>query len=376
MTRPAVSAERHGGAELTRAVVEICGRLGSNPVTHLGLAGKELFHSNMLGWLFQQYDGPMSEAFDDLLTPDPTQKDHVVLREWNNLDLVAWLPGRRPFVVENKTFSLLSEEQLQGYSERAWIQDQDPLVLLSLADPGWKERKWTVKTAAGRRTWRWLPYSDVADRLRMAASGVRKRFDRELIERYCRLIDDLEELSSALASQESDDSPIRLPDEVLDPLRQIRLGDGLLKLRSAALASRIDPTRVSAGFTRGEPLIQTYAGGDQRWLGWQLQGHQFRLCAIFGDLRGNSPKLQAARSDEAKKLADAGIWFDFSKLERVLGARASVPVRARPDRNGFNKYNPDFVYRYRHVPDLTQGELITLGRFYRRAAQSASRQLP
>jgi hypothetical protein len=48
----------------------------------------------------------------------------------------------------------------------------------------------------------------------------------------------------------------------------------------------------------------------------------------------------------------------------------------RPDRNGFNKYNPDFVYRYRLVPDLTQGELITLGRFYRTAAELASRQLP
>src|SRR6185437_7553103 len=141
--------------------------------------------------------------------------------------------------------------------------------------------------------------------------------------------EDLVKLSSVLATQESDDSPIRLPDPVLDPLRQIRLGDGLLKLRSAALASRIDPTWVSAGFTRGEPLIQTFAGGDQRWLGWQLQGHQFRLCAIFDDLGGNSLKLQAARSGEAKKLADAGIWFDFSELERVLGSRASVPAGAR-----------------------------------------------
>jgi hypothetical protein len=28
-------------------------------------------------------------------------------------------------------------------------------------------------------------------------------------------------------------------------------------------------------------------------------------------LAGNSPRLQEARSDEAKKLADSGIWFDF-----------------------------------------------------------------
>jgi hypothetical protein len=371
--RLAVSAAQHGEAELARAVAKICRRLGANPVTHLGLAGKELFHSNMLGWLFQQHYGPMCEVFEDLLAPDPTQTNHAVLREWNNLDLVVWMPGRRPLVVENKTFSLLSEEQLQRYSELAWIQDEDRLVLLSLADPRWTDREWTVQTPAGKRTWRWLPYSEVADRLRLAASAVGDSFERELIARYCRLIDDLVELSSILASQESDDAPVRLPDQVLTPLRKIRLGDGLLKLRSAAIASRIDPTHVSAGFTRGEPLIQAFSGADQRWLGWQLQGHQFRLCAIFGDLTGNSPQLQEARSREAKKLADEGVWFDFSELDRVLGSRAKIPARVRPDRNGFNKYNPDFVYRYRLVPDLTQGELITLGRFYRAAAESASR---
>jgi hypothetical protein len=268
-------------------------------VTHLGLAGKELFHSNMLGWLFQQHPAPMCDAFADMLALDPAQQCEDVLREWKNLDLAVWIRGRRPLVVENKTFSLPDETQLQGYSEQQWMQNDDPaLVLLSLADPGWPKRQWTAETDSAERSWSWLPYGDLAGRLRLAARGVDDRFERELVERYCRLIDDLVELASILASQESDDAPIRLPDQVLDPLRQIRLGDGLLKLRSAALARRIDPAHVLAGFTRGEPLIQTFAGGDRRSLGWQLQGHQFRLCATFGDLAGNSPRRQEARSDE------------------------------------------------------------------------------
>ena len=103
-------------------------------MTHLGLSGKELFHSNMLAWLFQQYQEPMTEAFGDLFPPDPaTARTSRCFESGGNLDLVVWVPGRRPLVVENKTFSLLDEDQLQRYSEDWWVQDQDPaLVLLSL----------------------------------------------------------------------------------------------------------------------------------------------------------------------------------------------------------------------------------------------------
>ena len=225
-------------------VAKICERLGSNPVTHLGLSGKELFHSNMLAWLFQQYREPMTEAFGDLFAPDPAQQDwdFEVLREWRNLDLVVCVPGRRPLVVENKTFSLLNEDQLQRYSEDWWVQDQDPaLVLLSLGDPGWRERR--VDTPAGKRTWKWLSYREAAKRLRKVAVEVNDDFDRGLLERYCDVIDDLVRLSESLASPESDDSPVHLRDAVLKPLREIRLSDGLLKLRTAEIARRIDPNR-------------------------------------------------------------------------------------------------------------------------------------
>ena len=341
-------------------------------MTHLGLSGKELFHSNMLAWLFQQYREPMTEAFGDLFAPDPAKHDwdFEVLREWRHFDLVVCVPGRRPLVVENKTFSLLNEDQLQGYSDDWWVQAQDPaLVLLSLGDPGWRERR--VGTPAGKRTWKWLSYREVAKRLRKVGVEVKDDFDRRLLERYCDVIDDLVRLAEILASPEPNDSPVHLRDAVLKPLREIRLSDGLLKLRSAEIARRIDP-RVGSGFTRGEPLIQAWGAGPQRWVGWQLQGRQFRLCASFDDLEGPSPKRQKARSEEAKRLEDAGTWFDFSEVERLLGSKASVPTGARPDHNGFNKYNPAVVYSYRHVPDLTQGQLIKLGRFYLKAALAAS----
>lgn len=348
-------------------VAEICDRLAGNPVTHLGLTGKELFHSNILAWLFQEHPEPMTEAFGDLLALDPTQQSHSVDRERLRLDLVVSLPRRRPLVVENKTFSLPDEDQLHRYSHYRWVQEQDPaLVLLSLGDPGWAE--FSVDTPAGPRLWQWVAYDEIGKRLRMVADHVGADFDRLLLMRYCDVIDDLVELARILTSRESDESPFHLSNSVLNPIRRIRLSD-LLKVRTAAIARRIHPTEVGTGFTRGDPLMQAFGAGPTRWVGWQLQQRQFRLCAIFEDLAGPSRKQREARSREAKRLADATAWFDFTEIERVMGPRAFVPQRVRPDAYGFNRYDPDFVYRYRSVPDITQGELVELGLHYLDAAK-------
>jgi hypothetical protein len=351
----------------------VCAQLGSNPVTHLGLSNKELFHSNMLAWLFQVHPDQATAAFDDLLVADPAQEWTEVLREERHLDLVVWVPGRRGLVIENKTFSLLREEQLTRYSALKWVQSDDPtLVLLSLGHPGWQERERTIAPESGKpRTWRWLSYAELARRLRAVCQDVSVVFDRMLLERYCDVLDNLVELAEMLTTSESDDELVSLPPPVMDQLSKTRLADGLLKLRTDEIGRRIDES-VEPGFTRGTPHLSAFAGQGKRWIGWQFQQDQFRLCAIFDDnhLYGNEPRKQRARSEEAKKLADANIWFNFDELERVLGARASRPTRARPDENGFNKYDPNFVYRYRQVRDLTQGELIALGSFYLQAARN------
>lgn len=139
----------------------------------------------------------------------------------------------------------------------------------------------------------------------------------------------------------------------------------------SVLARAGDPTEFDDELTGQAACAECCSS---RWIGWQFQRDQFRLCAIFDDnhLYGNEPRKQRARSEEAKKLADANIWFNFDEVQRLLGTRASVPTGARPDENGFNKYNPNFVYQYRQVRDLTQRELIGLGRKLRESDFRAS----
>ena len=166
----------------------------------------------MLAWLFQQHPDQATAALDDLLVADPAQQWSEVLREWLRLDLVVWVPGRRALAIENKTFSLLKEEQLTRYSALEWVQSDDPtLVLLGLGHPGWPERERIIALESGKpRTWRWLSYAELAVRLRAVCQDVSAAFDRMLLERYCDLLDNLVELAAMLATSESDDDLVSL----------------------------------------------------------------------------------------------------------------------------------------------------------------------
>lgn len=72
---------------------------------------------------------------------------------------------------------------------------------------------------------------------------------------------------------------------------------------------------------------------------------------------GRTDKLRAARH---AYVADryAG-WFDFAPIAALTGRdiEALPPTEAN---GAFNGYNPDFVYRYRKLPELKLSEMITL----------------
>lgn len=51
--------------------------------------------------------------------------------------------------------------------------------------------------------------------------------------------------------------------------------------------------------------------------------------------------------------------FDFSYLDKVLGTEQSEvrPVPRPGNPLGFNRYDPDFVYRYKLTPRITVAQL-------------------
>jgi len=106
----------------------IVSRLMEEPLTHLMLGHRELFHSNLLAWFFRYIPESADHVFAPLTlySQTPYECPREVLREKSNLDLVFRWPGRRPLVIENKVFSLPDEEQLIGYTAKVFLITHKP----------------------------------------------------------------------------------------------------------------------------------------------------------------------------------------------------------------------------------------------------------
>ena len=105
----------------------ICSELQAEPLFHLSMQSKELFHSNLLAWLCEAHPAIATSVFATWIPEGDTDIVRV-LRERTNLDLAVELPGLRPFVIENKVFSPPDERQLDDYAGGK---------LAGLADPLW-----------------------------------------------------------------------------------------------------------------------------------------------------------------------------------------------------------------------------------------------
>jgi hypothetical protein len=49
-------------------------------------------------------------------------------------------------------------------------------------------------------------------------------------------------------------------------------------------------------------------------------------------------------------------WFDFGAFEQITGLANALPKREAS--GGFNHYNPDFIYRYRRLPNPTAEQIV------------------
>ena len=109
--------------------------------------------------------------------------------------------------------------------------------------------------------------------------------------------------------------------------------------------------------------------GDK--LFWQYQNGQWRLAVTTAHHRGSTPGIIARRHAYiAHRYSE---WFDFSSVKDLLGPARGEQVKVKEDRD-FQRFNPDFAYRYAKVDQdgqrITVSELIRLGIHYLKRAAS------
>ena len=269
-------------------------------------------------------------------------------------------PSRHPLVIENKVFSFPDEQQLEKYTARATANGDSPaLWLLSLSDPGWPDGRKRL----GGSTWRWLSYKELAKRIRSSLTPEDCTYPTETMRHYTRVIDLLSDLVQSVIVHDSSET-VALPINTMKALGDDRLMSSMSKLRARSVAQHVSQalntagikeTAVESSLTNTLPLNSCFLSTSRApgaKAGWQLQGNQFRLALITPHLEGRSETTRQARFDFAKANEDL---FDFEYLDKILGTEGS-PTKPLPSTNnhlGFNRYDPDFVYRYKLTPHIT-----------------------
>lgn len=325
--------------------------LDENPVLVMSLHSKEVFHSNLLGWLIERDPKAGARVLAPWLIVDESCNTLRVQRERNHLDLVVELPGHQPLIIENKVFSLPLEEQLEGYAEKNIPNlgiSSGSRVLLSLADPGWAQGKF--------QDWRWASWRELIDCAAAEFSG--DAFIQELVRQWVELVRTLARLTETFAPDDLE-APVHLDGETLALLEQVGLADAMRKFRNFAFRGKIEQAfrsagirvdEVEAGFSNKHPLLSVKVSvADGSTIGWQLQAGQWRRFVIVPEQWQGGPASKRSSYVQEHHAA----WFDFS-TEQTLGPFGGAPNTSH------KHFAPGFVYDYVRVPGLTGDLLLQL----------------
>lgn len=350
------------------SAVEKCYQtLVDEPLLAASLGSKELFHSNLIGWLMERSPEVARETLAPWLVKEPGQRFDRVRREHKQLDLIVEVSGFAPIVVENKVFSLPDEDQLARY-----LADNIPAagivqptsLLLSLTEPGWPN-------GLGEG-WAWVPYPELADRL-VSAVHNSDRFDPftvELVQRWGSMVHTLAEVADQVSPRDAD-QPYQLDADLIESLRRLRLHDAMQKSRNFGVrrliadryaAAGLQCDYLEAGFARATPLLSTFVDlADGSKIGWQLHQSQWRRFVITPpDTQGRSAASKDKRIDYVRRVHPN--WFDFGSELQVGSFQMAPPAPA------YRHFAPEFVYDYMSVGGITVQQVLDLAEIGLRAA--------
>lgn len=322
----------------------IAARIEANPLGRLMYGQRELFHSNLIGWFFDQLPEAADATFRPLAASGEDSR-RFVERERGHMDLVFHWTDRAPLVIENKVFSLPHRDQLEEYEAAASKWPHTPaLVLLSVSEPNFDLGEW-----------RHLSYAEFADRIMDALPASGTSYEVETMRRYAALVSDLHKLVTAVDVQ-SDEERVWLPDSLLSAISSSQMRAALRKARAQRVARLLDdvlPTIESPAkgdLSNATPLVEvlerTRVDGLDMRLGWQMQGDQFRRVAVLWGrgIDGRTPESRQRREEIGRAHPE---FFAFP---------APLP-QAHHGRKEFNHFAPNFVYKYVKAPALTISEL-------------------
>ena len=345
-------------------IKNVVSNLKDNPVFHMSLASKELFHSNMLAWFLESRDSEdpllsdIAKELAKLFMPDYTVL--TVLREKSHLDLIiVFLPDNEDFkshdwteiedvfqnsgsddqdlleklqkncrfvVVENKFKSIPDKEQLKKYNKTIEKRIYFKKIKRTKISVDLNEENTTRYLMAPEVAlenfkecdeWKRISWDEISKKLSEALKTKEKRdpFTAKFIEHYANLLDNMLELTKDIEKKLDLPTNLAFPKQRdIAELSKIRIHDFYEKLWFSVLLSKIEITDEDkmellkgSGYTRSLGLLDFKiidAKEQHVWRGVQIQASQLRITLEpEWQIRKTDPKY-VLKKDSDKKIQD------------------------------------------------------------------------
>lgn len=357
----------------------------------LSLSSKELFHSNFIAWLIENY----KEAFVEILKGYIPIKNIVdVKRESKHRDIVVQFENNSgehaSLVIENKVKSIPDYEQLERYTTD---DSNQYYLLLSLVKPSFVDNETKTIEVKGKE-WIYFNYCQLATEIRDKILNIETEgYQTNAVNDYINFIDNLHNITDIVYEYvvEKEYNFYSQENKLIKDLEQIRLHDFYLKLVHHILESELKMSVkrkfneislvelknwkkaedkqcfTGSGFTNKSGITEikyvvTKIEDVPVIVGIQLQGKQFRLFI-------ETSKKYALKI--AQELDRKELWFDFAMLNTVEQFDSVIYPTSKSSE--FNTYSNEFYYKYVNTKNLTGLELISyILNYFERIIQTKS----
>ena len=311
----------------------------------LSLSSKELFHSNMIGWLLENNLNFARKFFGS----ENLVGVGKVAREKHNFDLLVtanYRDGNKNYVIENKVKSLPDAEQIRGYQNKAKVKKLDAeFILLSMLPPdnAFRESLKDVRVVSYNEVYEWLSNINKSD-----------EYTDSLLEDYRFLILTIIRIKSA---SERMDPKCRISFERDDEkiLQDIRLFDVAQKIRFSCLAELIDHELNDLNLPDLNRLKEKTEVSLTRSLG--LLSIKIR----FEDLNENRPVLISIQiqGDQYRLSVETPDGSDVLNLAKSLQKEDLWLNPTNEIQNKILKFGKSFRYSYSSIKGISVGDLVS-----------------
>lgn len=323
------------------------------PIFRMSLSSKELFHSNFIAWVMEEYPEIMGKFFCEILEIENEIKSiENVKREKHDID-ISFNLGENIILIENKVKSIAYEEQLKKYQNLYKKEENKKYILLSLKKPTFENDEWL-----------YLEYSTLLTQFENMINKEINPYHKYLLTDYINFINillknflpliNIEEIEICNLYKKGTDE-----NNLIEKLTTLRMHDFFLKGLFEDMANLLinKPSAIcnneefkfsnkkifdceenifsiTFSMSRAQGLLDVkYKIGDFI-IGIQIQGEQYRQF-IEGEKK---EKIK----DISKKLLESKQWFQFSnQLDKT--EELTYPIKG--EFNKFNSSNWLFLYR-------------------------------